>query len=161
MKRAKSAGKKSKTKSAKNVRAKSRDATALEQELYEQACDARDHSYSPYSGHKVGAALITSEGKVYTGCNVENSSYGATICAERTAILKAASECEGKLHIEEIVVVTDATPAWPPCGMCRQMIAEFASPETRIHAANLKGDGETTLFGELLPQAFTAEHLGK
>ena len=135
--------------------------TAAMQELYEKASNTRKKSHSPYSHHKVGAALRLTDGKIYSGCNIENSSYGATVCAERTAILKAISENGGKARIEEIVVVTDATPPWPPCGMCRQVIAEFATPKTRIHAANLKGETVSTDFGKLMPQAFTPGHLVK
>ena len=131
-------------------------------ELYEKARAVREKSYSPYSRHQVGAALRTSDGKIHTGCNVENSSYGATTCAERTAILKAVSENDTPhLQIEEIVVITDATPPWPPCGMCRQVMSEFSTPKTRVHAMNLKGDCVSTDFSELMPQAFTPGHLAK
>ena len=86
------------------------------QELYKVASETRLKAYSPYSGHKVGAALRTSDGKIYGGCNVENSSYGATICAERTAILKGVSDLQagGKIAITEVVVVTDAADPCPP-----------------------------------------------
>src|SRR5690348_9517727 len=90
-------------------------------ELYEKAIQAQKHSYSPYSGCKVGAALRTRGGEIFSGCNVENSSYGATVCAERVAVQKAVSEC-GKIEIMEIMVVTDASPPWPPCGLCRQVM---------------------------------------
>ncbi len=128
-------------------------------ELYELAKKARLHAYSPYSKVKVGAALRTAEGEVFTGCNVENSSYGATICAERTAILKAVSS--GARKIQEIVVVTDATPAWPPCGMCRQMLAEFMPKkgELTILLVNLKGEARRTSLKKLLPEMFTPRHL--
>lgn len=130
-------------------------------ELFEKARTARENAYSPYSRHKVGAALRASDGRVYTGCNVENSSYGGTICAERTAIVKAVSEIGPSARIVEVVVVTDATPAWPPCGFCRQVLSEFAGPDIPVRAVNLAGDAVTTRFGDLLPQAFTPEHLGK
>ena len=129
--------------------------------LFKKACAARKKSYSPYSQFKVGAAIQLSNKKVFSGCNVENSSYGGTVCAERTAIFKAVSESGPKIVIEEVVVVTDASPAWPPCGLCRQVIAEFSTPKTKIHAMNLKGECRTSSFEELLPQAFLPEHLKK
>ncbi|MGZ3689754.1 MAG: cytidine deaminase [Bdellovibrionota bacterium] len=129
-------------------------------ELYKMALLTREKAYSPYSGHKVGAAIRTRDGKLFTGCNVENSSYGATICAERVAIQKAVSEL-GRFAIREVMVVTDATPAWPPCGMCRQVVAEFASPDTLIHSANLAGDLSTSRLSEIFPNSFTPAHLGK
>jgi cytidine deaminase len=129
------------------------------QELYEKSLLARERSYSPYSKCKVGAALRLSDGRIFTGCNVENASYGGAVCAERTAVLKAVSESQGPVSIAEIVVVTDATPPWPPCGFCRQVIAEFGSPKTRIHATNLQGEVVSSDFGVLFPNAFTPEHL--
>ena len=100
------------------------------QKLIELALEARKNSYSPYSKYKVGAALLTREGKVYTGCNIENSSYGATNCAERTAFFKAVSE--GERHFDAIVIVGGAGEepddyAWP-CGICRQVMMEFCDP---------------------------------
>ncbi len=130
-------------------------------ELFRAACEARERSYSPYSGHKVGAAIRMSDGSIFTGCNVENSSYGGTICAERVAVQKAVSE--GHLAVKEVMVVTASTPPWPPCGMCRQVVAEFASPgETvRLHTSNLQGEHESFDFEELFPRAFTPGHLLK
>jgi cytidine deaminase len=133
--------------------------SAATQELYTLARQSRERSYSPYSHHKVGAAVRLSDGRAFGGCNVENSSYGGAVCAERTAILKAVSESTAPVRIAEIVVVTDATPPWPPCGFCRQVISEFASQHTQIVAANLSGDTVTTLFTDIFPNAFTPEHL--
>jgi cytidine deaminase len=130
--------------------------TPDQKKLFDLAARARENSHSPYSKHKVGAALRTSDGKIYTGCNVENSSYGGTICAERTAISKAVSE-QGKIQIAEILVVTDSSPPWPPCGICRQVIAEFGEPV--IHSANLKGEVQSESFAALFPRAFTPGHL--
>jgi cytidine deaminase len=127
------------------------------QSLYQAACAARENSYSPYSNRKVGAAIRTSDGKIHSGCNVENSSYGATVCAERVAIGKAVSET-GKIQIVEVMVVTDATPAWPPCGMCRQVIAEFGAT-AKIHFGNLKQEIQSTTLEALLPNAFTSKNL--
>jgi cytidine deaminase len=127
------------------------------QELYENALRTRQNSYSPYSSCKVGAAIKTTTGKIYSGCNVENASYGGSICAERSAIVQAVSE-QGTVRIKEVMVVTDATPPWPPCGMCRQVIAEFGSDVT-VYLANLKGDFITKTFQEIFPLAFTGDHL--
>jgi len=129
-------------------------------DLYEAARKARENSHSPYSGHKVGAALRTGDGRVYAGCNVENSSYGATVCAERGAI-QAAVASQGRFVLKELLVLTDVNPPWPPCGLCRQVISEFADPDLMIHAINLNGDTYSIAFKDLVPQAFTPAHLGK
>lgn len=126
-------------------------------ELYKTALMVRERSYSPYSHHKVGAAIKLSDGRIFGGCNVENSSYGATVCAERVAIQKAVSE-SGKIVVTDVLVVTDSDPAWPPCGMCRQVIAEFG-PKARIITGNLQGNLKSLKLAELFPQAFTPEHL--
>jgi cytidine deaminase len=126
--------------------------------LFDQAQAARENAHAPYSGHRVGAAIRTKNGKVFTGCNVENSSYGATLCAERVAITKAVSEL-GKFELAEVLVVTDAPSPWPPCGMCRQVMAEFAGKNTVVYAVNLQGSVRTESFSELFPHAFTPEHL--
>lgn len=127
-------------------------------DLFKAACDARERSYSPYSGHKVGAAIRMEDGTIYSGCNIENSSYGGTVCAERVAIQKAVSE--GNTRIQEVMVVTASTPPWPPCGICRQVIAEFSSA-AKLHTANLSGEHQSFEFAELFPQAFTPSHLLK
>jgi cytidine deaminase len=132
--------------------------TPEQKKLFEAASRARENSHSPYSGLKVGAALRTSDGRIYSGCNVENSSYGGTICAERTAITKAISE-QGKIQIAEILVVTDASPPWPPCGICRQVIAEFGAPV--VHSTNLRGEILSESFDAIFPRAFTPGHLKK
>jgi cytidine deaminase len=128
--------------------------------LYTAAAVARENSHSPYSGHKVGAAIKLKNGQLFTGCNIENSSYGATTCAEQIAVFKAASEC-GHIEITDIMVVTEASPPWPPCGICRQVIAEFATPETIIYSANTDGELITLLFKDMLPSAFTPAYLSK
>jgi cytidine deaminase len=128
------------------------------QELFRLARDARDRAYSPYSGHRVGAAIRLESGEAFAGCNVENSSYGATNCAERVAIQSAVASL-GKVRLAEVVVVTDASPPWPPCGLCRQVIAEFGRG-CRIVSANLQGELQSMTFDELFPRAFTPEHLG-
>jgi cytidine deaminase len=132
----------------------------MSDELFKAAQKARLNSYSPYSGHKVGAAIRLKTGEIFGGCNIENSSYGGTNCAERVAIQKAVSEL-GKIEISEICVVTDAKDPWPPCGLCRQVIAEFARNETKIHSANLSGVVRTTTLGKIFPEAFTPDYLGE
>jgi cytidine deaminase len=129
-------------------------------QLHAQAVATRNHSHSPYSNHKVGAAIQLTSGEIFSGCNVENASYGGTVCAERVAIWKAVSE-KGALQISDIVVVTDQKQAWPPCGFCRQVIAEFASPQTLIHIGDLKGIQRSLKFSELFPDGFTPTHLHK
>ena len=131
--------------------------------LIEAAKKVQTHSYSPYSGYRVGAAILTKSGNIYSGCNVENSSFGATVCAERVAIQNAISH-EGNIEIVEVAVVTDATPPWPPCGMCRQVISEFAQTgthATKIHTANHKGEIFSYEFQNLMPEAFTPEKFKK
>ena len=130
-------------------------------ELYRIAEEARENAYAPFSGFRVGAALLTEEGRVYTGVNVENSSYGATICAERTAFVKAISEGERKFR--SIAISAGETPAIP-CGICRQFMLEFA-PHIRIITGPPKseaaGDGVDGLtihtLDELLPEGFVLE----
>ncbi|MBI3534951.1 MAG: cytidine deaminase [Deltaproteobacteria bacterium] len=124
------------------------------QRMFEHAKKARENSYSPYSGHKVGASLVTADGEIFSGCNVENASYGATVCAERAAIQNAISQ-RGKIEIKEILVLTDENPAWPPCGMCRQVISEFVFQTAIVHICNLSGETKTLPFAELLPNAFS------
>lgn len=128
-------------------------------ELFSLAKRVRLKAYSPYSKVKVGAALRTTDGHVFTGCNVENSSFGATICAERTAVVKAASM--GARAIKEIVIVTDASPAWPPCGMCRQVLSEFMPKkgDLTIVLVNLKGEFQRTSLKKLLPEMFSPRHM--
>jgi cytidine deaminase len=128
--------------------------------LFDAARATRLHSYSPYSGHKVGAAIRIRGGRIFGGCNVENSSYGGTVCAERVAVQKAVSEL-GAIEIEEVMVVTDSATPWPPCGFCRQVIAEFAKPGTPVHSANLKGKLRSTTVAKIFPEAFTPAFLKK
>jgi len=122
-----------------------------EKELIEKAKRARLKAYAPYSNFKVGAALLTRSGKVYTGANVENSTYGLTVCAERLAVFKAVNK--GDKELVKIVVVTDRNPPVTPCGACRQVLSEFAK-NLKIVCANLKGKIERYSLKELLPEAF-------
>lgn len=127
------------------------------EELIELAKKVLHNSYSPYSKFKVASVLKTKTGKTYTGVNIENSSYGLTICAERVAVAKAVSE--GDLEIETVVVYTDTEEPTPPCGACRQFISEF-NREAEIIIAWKKGTMRVNLK-DLLPLAFTGEKLGK
>ena len=126
--------------------------------LHQKAIQARLNSHSPYSKYKVGAAILLSTGEIFSGCNIENASYGGTVCAERVAVWKAASE-KGSIEISQVMVVTDSEQAWPPCGFCRQVVAEFANEKTKVHTANLQEIQKTFLFSELLPESFNPKHL--
>jgi len=126
-------------------------------ELVELARRVIGSAYAPYSGFRVASVVLTRGGRVYTGVNVENSSYGLTICAERVAVAKAVSE--GDREIDTVVVYTDTDEPTPPCGACRQFIAEF-NPEAKVVLAWRGGTLEMSLR-DLLPLAFTGERLGK
>ncbi|MGE5672969.1 MAG: cytidine deaminase [Mycobacterium leprae] len=125
-------------------------------ELIEAAKQAREQAYVPYSHFPVGAALITQEGKLYLGCNIENASYGLSNCAERTAMFKMVSE--GHHRFVAIAVVADTPGPVSPCGACRQVMSEFG-PDARVLLANLKGDVLVTSVAELLPGAFQPSDL--
>ena len=127
--------------------------------LLDDAIRAKNHAYAPYSKFTVGAALRDEKGKIFAGCNVENSSYGATTCAERNAI--ATMIAGGGTRFTEILVVTDTLNGCPPCGICRQVLVEFAvDPATaKVHIANATGVLKTFTLRELLPEAFDAGYL--
>ncbi|MEE9604464.1 MAG: cytidine deaminase [Candidatus Scalindua sp.] len=125
-------------------------------ELINKAKNAREHSYSPYSRFKVGAALKTKNGMVFTGCNIENSSYSLSICAEREAIFKAISA--GERDLDTIAVVTDSDKLTTPCGACRQVMWEFSKDMT-IVVANLKGEKKEFKIKELLAHPFGKDPL--
>ena len=118
---------------------------------------ARENAHAPYSGFKVGAAIRSSDGGIYSGCNVENVAYPEGTCAEAGAI--AAMVCDGSRKIAEIVVVADGPIPVPPCGGCRQKIAEFAGPETPVILASLDGAITRTTLGALLPGSFGPDHM--
>jgi len=121
-------------------------------ELVKIANEIKNRAYAPYSKFKVGAALITESGKVYTGINIENISFGATNCAERTAVFKAVSE--GETKIEAIAIVSDSTDYIYPCGICRQVLSEFGGKNLKIICTNGKGEFKEHTLDELLPNAF-------
>jgi len=123
-------------------------------ELMECAIEARKQAYVPYSNYKVGAAVLDQSGRVFTGCNIENAAYSPTNCAERTAIFKAISE--GSLRFAALAIVADSPHAVTPCGVCRQVMAEFFQPDTPVYLGNLQGEIVATTFQELLPGAFTS-----
>lgn len=125
-------------------------------ELIEAAIEARQKAYTPYSRYKVGAALLGKSGRIYTGCNVENASYGATICAERVAAVKAVSE--GELKFLALAVVSEGAEPCSPCGICRQFLAEFGT-DLRLILLNLAGKRFETTLAEYLPAAFTPQYL--
>ena len=126
-----------------------------DEELIEVAKKYMEFSYSPYSKFKVGAAVLTKSGKVFGGCNIENSSYPVTNCAERTAIFKAVSE--GEKEIVAIALIADTEGPCSPCGACRQVMGEFKI--NRIIMANLKGDKKVVTLEEVLPFAFSEKDL--
>lgn len=128
------------------------------QELIEKAKEARKYAYVPYSRFPVGAALLTKDGEIYTGCNVENASYGLANCAERTAVFKAVSE--GKREFKAIAVVGDEKALSFPCGACRQVLYEFG-PDMDVIVANLEGAYKIMKITELLANAFGPNDLLK
>lgn len=128
--------------------------TAELNSLLEQARAAATQSYSPYSGFKVGAALLLRAGQVVTGTNVENASFGLTVCAERTALVKAVSEFGPAIRVTAVAVANLNEAASSPCGACRQMLAEFAEPDTLIVFS--ADTGTTTMrFDEIFPLGFS------
>ncbi|HAR85957.1 MAG TPA: cytidine deaminase [Clostridium sp.] len=128
-------------------------------ELVKLAIEAREKAYVPYSKFKVGAAIEMEDGSVFRGCNIENASYGATNCAERTAIFKAVSE--GHTIIKKIAIVGDMSTYTAPCGICRQVIAEFAAKDIEIVLIKNQDEYLVKTLEEILPGAFTKEDLLK
>ncbi len=126
-------------------------------QLLRRAREARRQAYAPYSNFPVGAAVLTSEGEVFTGCNVENASYGLSMCAERVAIGKAISEGARDFRAIAVVGPQDDLPC-PPCGSCRQVLHEFG-PEFLIVTSGNGGEPVVTSIGELLPAAFQSSQL--
>lgn len=128
------------------------------QELLAKALEAREKAYVPYSRFQVGAALLTKDGKIYTGCNVENASYGLTMCAERVVLYKAISE--GEKEFAALAVVADTPNPCSPCGACRQVLCEFTK-EMPVIMGNLQGDILVKTVDQLLPSSFCDEDMKK
>jgi len=124
--------------------------------LISAAKQARENAHAPYSNFRVGAALRATSGRIFTGCNVENATYGLTVCAERVAIFKAISE--GERGFDAISVVTDTDALTPPCGACRQLIWEFCG-DVQVILANLKGKTEVIQMRDLFPKPFDSSNL--
>lgn len=129
--------------------------TEMNKKLLDEAKRVREFAYAPYSNYAVGAAALGASGEIYSGCNVENASFSVTNCAERTAIFKAVSA--GEKEIVALAVIAEGSAPVPPCGACRQVIAEFRIPY--ILMANLAGDVKEMTLEELLPGAFTWENM--
>ena len=123
----------------------------MNKELYRQAVEMTNMSYAPFSKFRVGAALLAKDGRVFTGCNVENSSFGGTICAERTAFVKAVSE--GVREFEKIAIASSGGEAWP-CGICRQFMREFCDDDFEIITGNDEDSLRVYTMKEILPEGF-------
>ena len=131
-------------------------------ELIKAAIAARQAAYAPYSGYSVGAAVLGSDGKIYSGCNIENASYSPTNCAERTAFFKAVSEGHRKFSAIAVCGGKDGhiTGAFPPCGVCRQVMREFCDDDFPVYLVSAGGSYETLTLAQLLPHSFNAkEHM--
>lgn len=126
------------------------------EELIEEAFKAMENSYAPYSNYHVGAAVLTKDGKVFWGANIENASFGATNCGERSAIFAAYSNGYRKDTIEALAIVSDGDRIAAPCGICRQVLSELITGDTPIYLSNRKDEMDTCM-NELLPYQFTAE----
>ncbi|AMK73011.1 MULTISPECIES: cytidine deaminase [Bacillus] len=127
------------------------------QELITEALKARDMAYTPYSKFQVGAALLTKDGKVYRGCNIENAAYSMCNCAERTALFKAVSE--GDTEFQMLAVAADTPGPVSPCGACRQVISELCTKDVIVVLTNLQGQIKEMTVEDLLPGAFSSEDL--
>ncbi len=127
--------------------------------LLSAATTVRENAYAPYSRFKVGAALRSTTGQIFVGCNVENAAYPEGTCAEAGAI--AAMIAAGQTRIAEILVIADCPSPVPPCGGCRQKIAEFAGPEVVVTLATTDGKSKSMTVGDLLPGVFTAAHMDR
>jgi cytidine deaminase len=124
--------------------------------LTEAALSARENAHAPFSNFKVGAALLDYSGRIYTGCNIENATYGLTLCAERVAVFKAVSE--GARDFVAMVVAADTEVLTPPCGACRQILWEFCG-DVELTMMNLHGKTETVQMSELFPRPFDASFI--
>lgn len=131
----------------------------VDQALVDAARAVRANAWAPFSSFSVGAAVRHVDGRIFTGCNVENATYGLTICAERTAIVKAISEGARPGQFTAVVVVADTEEPTPPCGACRQSLAEFGAPSMPVASRTLAGAEARWTVAELLPHAFTSAFL--
>lgn len=127
------------------------------EELINEAKLAREMAYAPYSNFQVGAALLTKSGEIFHGCNIENAAYSMCNCGERTALFSAYAK--GQKEFKALAVVADTKRPVPPCGACRQVIAELCEPNMIIYLSNLNGDIKELTVSELLPGAFSPEDL--
>ena len=131
----------------------------IPEKLIEMAVDAMRHAYAPYSGYKVGAALLCKDGSVYCGCNIENASYSPTNCAERTAFFKAIYDGHREFTAIAVCGGKDGmiTGGFPPCGVCRQVMREFCEDDFLIYMVGAEGSYETVTLSQLLPYSFSAK----
>lgn len=134
-----------------------------EKELCKAAIDAMKNAYVPYSGYRVGAALMTEDGKLFTGCNIENAAYTPTVCAERTAFFNAISSGERDFAAIAVAGGKDGiiSGAFPPCGVCRQVMAEVCSPDFTVLVVTGEESHKKYSLNELLPEAFTPKNIEK
>ncbi len=125
--------------------------------LFQAAAKAREQAYAPYSRFSVGAAVMAEDGTLYAGCNVENASYGLSMCAERNAVGRMV--VEGRRRLVAVAIVVDTARPTPPCGACRQVLIEHGAPDVPLRSRNLQGAEDRSTLFELLPNAFTKDHL--
>jgi len=130
----------------------------IQQKMVMAAKAMLEKSYSPYSHFPVAACILAENNQIYCGCNIENASFGLTLCAESSAISSMVGD--GQLRIKEIVIVANSADFCAPCGGCRQRISEFSTPETRIHFYNRAGEYKTLTMAELLPMPFQSKTMG-
>ncbi len=132
-----------------------------EKELCKEAIDAMKNAYAPYSGYKVGAALLTEKGKLFAGCNIENAAYTPTVCAERVALFNAISSGERNFTAIAVAGGKDGviSAAFPPCGVCRQVMAEFCAPDFTVLVVTGEDSYKKYTLNELFPQAFTPKNI--
>lgn len=127
----------------------------MKDKLINEALEAQKNAYAPYSKFKVGAAILTETGNIYKGCNVENASLGASICAERNAATTAIAQ-EGKVRFKAIAIASTSEDPAPPCGICRQFLSEFTDTEAPVYLVSAKsGKTKEFSFGKLIPESFT------
>jgi cytidine deaminase len=127
----------------------------MQKKMLEKALETMKHAYAPYSQFKVGACLKTKDGQLFSGCNIENISFGLTLCAEAAAIANMFT-CVGEQEIQEVVIVSSGDGIATPCGACRQRFAEFGSPETKLYFYDLEQHALVLTLDELLPYAFSS-----